>query len=141
MNQTSTPLLGNKFYNSARIYSERFGIQVIPLKPCGKTPITSNGLKDGSTESETLAAWWTQTPQANIGGVTGAVSGLFVLDIDPRHGGDESLRLLEGEHGPLPSTWMALTGGGGQHYFFRHPGFPLAQDAVEVCFQLATVVV
>ena len=130
MNQISTSLLGNKFYNSARIYSERFGIQVIPLKTCGKTPITPNGLKDGSTEAETLAAWWTQTPQANIGGITGAVSGFFVLDIDPRHDGDDSLRFLEGEHGHLPRTWMALTGGGGQHYFFRHPGFQIGNRAI-----------
>jgi hypothetical protein len=42
-----------------------------------------------------------------------------VLDVDPRHGGDITLALLEQKHGPLPVTWTAKTGGGGAHYFFR----------------------
>jgi hypothetical protein len=25
-------------------------------------------------------------------------------------------------HGPLPETPVVLTGGGGKHYYFRHPG-------------------
>jgi hypothetical protein len=28
---------------------------------------------------------------------------------------------LEGQHGPLPVTWVAKTGGGGLHYYFRSP--------------------
>jgi putative DNA primase/helicase len=45
-----------------------------------------------------------------------------VLDIDPRHDGDETLAQLEKEHGDLPLTWRFLTGGGGEHILFRHPG-------------------
>jgi hypothetical protein len=41
------------------------------------------------------------------------VSGLVVLDVDPRHGGDESIRNLK-----LPPTVEALTGGGGWHEYF-----------------------
>jgi putative DNA primase/helicase len=66
-------------------------------------------------------AWWRQWPDANIGVATGAPSGLLVLDVDPRHGGDEALRDLEQWHGPLPQTVEALTGGGGQHIYFRCP--------------------
>ena len=54
--------------------------------------------------------------------VTGAVSGLVVVDIDPAHGGKDSLHQLERSHGPLPATLEALSGGGGRHLYFTHPG-------------------
>jgi len=71
---------------------------------------------------EQVQRWWRRWPDANVGIVTGAVSGLVVLDLDPRHGGGESLAALEAEHGALPRTVESLTGGGGQHFYFRHPG-------------------
>ena len=47
-----------------------------------------------------------------------------MLDIDPQHGGEETLDGLEAKHGKLPHTPMALTGGGGQHHLFVcPPGF------------------
>lgn len=52
---------------------------------------------------------------------TGAVSGLVVIDVDPRHGGDESLSGLIGK-GLLPPTKRVVTGSGGQHLLYRHPG-------------------
>ena len=71
---------------------------------------------------EQVQRWWRRWPDANVGVVTGAVSGLVVLDVDPRHGGGDSLAVLEGVHGDLPHTVESLTGGGGQHLYFRHPG-------------------
>lgn len=59
----------------------------------------------------------------NIGIATGEASGITVLDIDPRHGGTQSLNNLEDRNGPLPDTWVAHTGGGGMHIFFQYiPG-------------------
>ena len=72
--------------------------------------------------TEQVRQWWRRWPEANVGVVTGAVSGLVVLDIDPRHGGGDSLAVLEKIHGPVPHTVESLTGGGGQHLYFRHPG-------------------
>jgi putative DNA primase/helicase len=65
--------------------------------------------------------WWVGS-HSNIAIATGAVSKIVVLDVDPRHGGDRTLAELEGEHGKLPPTWRFLTGGGGSHLLFRHPG-------------------
>ena len=54
--------------------------------------------------------------------VTGAVSGLIVVDVDPRAGGDEALATLEARlrrdagHGRVPHR------GGWLHLYFRHPG-------------------
>ncbi len=45
--------------------------------------------------------------------------GFDVLDVDPKNGGDESLAALVAQHGPLPATVEASTGGGGRHFLFR----------------------
>jgi putative DNA primase/helicase len=119
------------------------GLAVLPLhRPvdyggrlrcsCGKADCSSpakhpvgrlapRGLLDASRDPNVLAAWL-EREGWNIGIATGAASGIVVLDIDPRHGGEEALAALEAEHGPLPATWRFLTGGGGEHIVFRHPG-------------------
>jgi hypothetical protein len=56
-------------------------------------------------------------PEANLGV---ACDRLVVLDIDPRHDGDQSLTELEHECA-LPPTWRVLTGGGGEHILFAAP--------------------
>jgi hypothetical protein len=38
-----------------------------------------------------------------------------VIDIDPAHGGTESLEYLQSLMGRLPVTLTAATGGGGEH--------------------------
>lgn len=65
--------------------------------------------------------WLESWPDMNIGILTGNDTGVFVLDIDPRHGGDASLATLEAACGKLPTTLAARTGGGGIHYLFQIP--------------------
>jgi hypothetical protein len=65
--------------------------------------------------------WWRQWPAANIGVVTGGVSGVVVLDVDPRNGGDASLAEMERRFGALAPTPEVRTGGGGRHLWFRAP--------------------
>ncbi len=98
----------------------RHGWQVIPLN--GKIPRTEYGYKDATTDPGIIEAWWNKWPDANVGIVTGAVSGLVVLDVD-RHGEDgmKTLADLEREYGSIPSTLQVKTGGGGIHYYFRYP--------------------
>lgn len=88
----------------------------------GKHPRTPNGLKDASEKMGAIRYWWQKWPHANVGIATGIKSGIVVLDIDPHHGGDDSLTELLRTHGPLPDTWESLTGGGGRHIVFKHPG-------------------
>ncbi len=66
----------------------------------------------------TVDEWWRQWPDANVGVVTGRVSGLAVVDIDPRNGGDEALGALEAQSGLLAVTPEVRTGGGGRHLWF-----------------------
>ncbi len=87
----------------------------------GKHPITQSGHKDATTERKFIQSWWEEHPDANIGVVTGKDSNIFVLDIDPRNGGKESLRQLKSKFGNLPKTVKSRTGGKGLHYFFKYP--------------------
>jgi hypothetical protein len=88
----------------------------------GKHPLTPHSFKDATTDPRQIHRWWTDHPHANVAIATGARSGLIVLDLDPRHGGDLTLDELEAQYGKLPDSPVSLTGGGGTHYFFRHFG-------------------
>ncbi len=89
----------------------------------GKHPWLREWPTKATTEVATIWGWFRERRTTNWGIVTGAASGIIALDIDPRHGGDESLARLEARHGPLPRTVRQQTGGGGQHILLKHPGF------------------
>ena len=94
-------------------------------KNIGKHPRTKNGLSDATTDEARIRRWWQMWPHANVAIRTGAVSGLVVLDRDDYKGGTAALQELERTYSPLPETVLGLTGGGGQHYGFAHPGTPV----------------
>lgn len=57
----------------------------VPVFPCvveGKRPLTRRGFLDASDDPEQVAAWWSRTPNANIGMPTGTPSGVVVVDVD-----------------------------------------------------------
>jgi hypothetical protein len=74
----------------------------------GKHPRTSNGLKDGTINKEKIREWWGVWPDANIGIVTGAASGLVVFDVDRPE---------------LLTDWqdatLAVKTGKGRHFYFQ----------------------
>jgi hypothetical protein len=91
--------------------------------PSWKTPVgplVRHGVKQATDNELVVQRWWSQRPSAAIGIACGDASGFFVVDVDPRNGGDKSLAALEATHGALPPTVRALTGGGGVHILFRH---------------------
>ena len=108
--------------DSALAYARR-GWSVIPLWPREKRPLIPWAPYQHHRPEETeIRQWFRRWPRANVGIVTGAVSALVVVDVDPLHGGDGSLKALEQAHGSLPDTIKAFTGGGGLHVYFAHPG-------------------
>ncbi|MFN0137997.1 MAG: DUF3987 domain-containing protein [Phycisphaerae bacterium] len=128
----------NSFFGHAAIsYATELRWPVLPVHgvmdgrcTCGrddcdsasKHPCTRNGLKDATVDVDQINMWWNKCPAANIGIRTGAESGIVVIDIDPRHGGDATLVELVETYGELPPTVECLTGGGGRHFYFRRPG-------------------
>jgi hypothetical protein len=86
---------------------------------CGRH---GHGVLDATSDLATVDAWWSRWPNANIG--IRVPEHCFVLDVDPRHGGDARLRELEAANGLLPATMTAYSGrgDGGRHIWFTHPG-------------------
>lgn len=72
------------------------------------------------TESE-VRETWAGRPGANVGIVTGAASGVWVLDVDPDNGGHAHLAALVAAYGVLPDTYTVTTGSGGMHYYWSLP--------------------
>jgi archaellum biogenesis ATPase FlaH len=111
----------------AKFYASR-SWQIFPCKPHDKTPLVK-WADVATTDVNMIIGWWEVHPDANIGLACGARSGIVVLDVDPAHGGNDSLRALVSIHGELPVTPIAKTGGGGRHYLFAHPGIEIRNSA------------
>ncbi len=108
--------------DAAKGYLAR-GWAVLPLCSGEKRPLIRwEHLQHQRPSEQDVDEWSQRWPDANIGIVTGEISNLIVLDIDPKHGGDTSLERLEDKFRPLSATVEAVTGGGGRHIYFAHPG-------------------
>jgi hypothetical protein len=141
----------NALLDAALAYANR-GLQVFPLhyivehagqlhcscgnRECGKNAakhpyprLAPKGLLNATDDVGLIERWWGTRVPYNVGLRTGRESGIVVIDIDPRHGGDEALAELESRFGALPQTWRFLTGGGGEHIIFRHPGCRVPNSA------------
>lgn len=99
------------------------GWSVVPLRPHDKRPLVDwERFQHERASPAAIAEWYKRWPDANVGVVTGEISNLVVLDIDPHHGGEDSAGRLERQFAPFPATIEATTGGGGRHLYFAHPG-------------------
>jgi hypothetical protein len=82
-----------------------------------KRPAHDGGFHVASTDPEQIEAWnWSARL---IGVPTGSRSGIAVLDIDPRNGGDDWLKAHARR---LPYTRCHLTRSGGVHLLFKTDG-------------------
>jgi len=99
--------------DAALEYAKR-GWPVFPVK-IDKTPCTSNGVMDATTDPVLIEEMWTRWPNANIALNVGETD-MMVLDLDPGH----SMEELEKNVGPIPKTKLvAITPRGGKHIFLR----------------------
>ncbi|AZA08502.1 bifunctional DNA primase/polymerase [Corynebacterium pseudopelargi] len=94
------------------------GFEVFPLR--GKVPAIrgGGGHKAATREMNTIARWWQQMPDANIG--ARPAEHVLVFDLDPRNGGLFTWEDVNDGH-TLPPTITVATGGGGYHYYYRLP--------------------
>lgn len=101
---------------AALAYRQEFGWSVLPLNPASKKPLVPwTALEAQPADDTTIRDWWRRYPCAGVGVVTGAVSGLWVVDVDSPVGQAQLVAL------DVPTTPTATTGKG-RHLYFTFPG-------------------
>jgi putative DNA primase/helicase len=88
----------------------------------GKHPATSGWQNTIPSVPAAESTWRPGGRERGIGLVCGARSGMWAIDIDPRHGGDKTFQALVDQHGKVPPTWVLQSGRGeGLGLLFRWP--------------------
>jgi len=96
----------------------KIGWNVIPVNRDKKPYLSSwEQYQQRRVTEEEVRQWWTKWPDANIAVLTGQLSGIVVIDIDEK----SSLQYIE-PHLNKKTTLTCITGRGGKHLYFRHPG-------------------
>jgi hypothetical protein len=98
------------------------GWSVIPLEKLGKKPLISwEQYQVNLAPLETIKGW--ARFNGNVGIITGALSGIVVLDLDS----DEAI--AEAKRRGLPENTVVVQTGRGEHWYFRHPGGTIGNRA------------
>jgi hypothetical protein len=104
----------------------RLGFRVFPLRTDTGTPSFAEWPERATTDVEQIRAWFTGNyASSGVGIATGPESGIWVLDIDMKHGVDgfASLRTFAEAHDATSAdfthTMAVRTPSGGAHVYFR----------------------
>lgn len=100
----------NAMLNQVLKYYTRYGWSVIPVGKDKKPLIPWKRYQNEKANEAQIHEWWTKWSDANIGIVTGEISGICVIDIDPKNGGSNELF-------QNIKTPTVKTGGNGYHYY------------------------
>jgi hypothetical protein len=114
--------MANALRDAALEY-EAAGYSVIPLKPKDKIPLIPSWteFQTARADREQIGIWWRNWKDANIGIVTGAVSGVVVIDCDSPEAATDLKPML----GDMSAVGVAATGKGFHLYYSHSDGiFP-----------------
>jgi hypothetical protein len=116
--------MAGDFTSGALPYAERLGWKVLLLGRGWKLPYFpkeqgGRGVHDAASDVEQIREWGSICPHGNIGIACGVASGIVVIDVDPRNGGDASLAALAAKGNVLPPGPRQRTGNRGWHYLFK----------------------
>jgi len=112
-------MAANPYLEAALNYLQR-GFSVIPIIPGEKRPLIKwEEFQKRRASRNELVSWWSNAPNANVGIVTGTISGVDVVDIDNDQGRELILEYI-------PDSFVAptvKTPRGGEHLYGQHvPG-------------------
>lgn len=110
--------MGNPMLKAALEYVKA-GYSIIPLQPKDKKPVPGfqwAQYNESAATTEEVTKWWGRYPEANIGLITGKISGIVAVDIDTYKGGDHEKILKE-----MPTGMISRTGSGGYHLIYDYP--------------------
>lgn len=104
----------------AALWYARRGVAVFPCEPRGKRPLTAHGLKDATTDADTIRAWWEwHCTGANVGAPTGHL--FDVIDLDGREAVGATYGNPDLTFPPAPEIGHALTSRQAGHHVFIAP--------------------
>ena len=100
-----------------------YGLSIIPLQPKGKKPLIDwKEFQHRIATAEEVEAWFEQTPDANIGLVTGDVSGVVAIDSDSK----EAVAWMRES---IPKAALYQKTGKGWHALYKPNGKPVNNSA------------
>ncbi len=102
----------------------KLGWYLTPLSVHGKRPLVKDWIKHATNNEDEVKMWASRYPHGfNVGLLVGQKSGIVVLDVDPRNGGDKHYKSVLENLGLKDTGPRVLTGGdgGGFHLYFKHP--------------------
>jgi len=103
----------NEKLSQALHYAEKLGWSIIPVGRNKKPLFEWKKYQNEKASAEQIISWFEKYPNANIAVVTGQISNLTIIDVDPRHNGtDEPFKDIQ--------TVKSKTGGGGWHLYFQY---------------------
>ena len=96
-------------------YSEVLGFSIIPVRSTKKPFVKWTEYQTEKPDRNQIEEWWSKWPEANIGIVTGAISGIDVVDCDSLAGKNALNEFLN-------DTFMTPVSKtpNGWHYYFKH---------------------
>lgn len=101
----------------AALFYRRRGWSVLPISPVSKKPLLDwYEFQTRLPEEHEVLNWWRKYPAAGVGIITGKLSNLVVLDVDPDKGADPNHI-----YRTYPTNIIARTGGGGGHFYYQYP--------------------
>jgi hypothetical protein len=93
----------------------KLGFSIIPVGKDKKSLVQWQKYQKEKASEEQIKRWWNKWPEANIGIVTGIISGLAVIDIDTEEG-KKTIEEFIPDSSIMP---IVNTPSGGQHYYFK----------------------
>lgn len=120
----------SEMLEAARQYAT-CALAVVPIPRGEKRPRLSGWQKLATTDDARHRVWFPAGLPSNIGIATGAVSRVFVLDVDVKDDGLNTLAELERQHTELPGTPVQITPTGGKHILFALPEGVIIRNSVK----------
>lgn len=115
MNISGASSMDNKILKAALEYEQK-GFSVFPVKSDKKPFVKWEKYQTERAEPDQIREWWKKFPDANVGIITGTISGLDVVDIDSQKGMDAVNELI-------PDSMVAPVARsprGGWHHYHEH---------------------
>jgi len=112
--------------SAALRYRNQLSYSVIPISQQKKPLIKWEQFQKRIATEQEIRDWWTKFPEANIGIVTGIISGIAVIDIDEPEAAKPILSELIPDCLVFP---IAKTPSGGEHWYFACTDSKLTNNA------------